>query len=91
MWMLTRDFISTDDPEGQRVSVCSLNFSESHVQHLTHRFRLLDDDGQVYGEGVANSCDDEKAFGPLDDFGEGAWGCTAVEYWSETRQQWERL
>jgi hypothetical protein len=91
MWMLTRDFVSTDDPEGRRVSVCSLNFSESHVHHLTHRFRLLDDDGLIYGEGVANSCDDEKAFGPLDDFGEGAWGCAAIEYWSETRQQWERL
>ena len=89
--MLTHDYVSTDAPEGRSVSVCSRNFSEEKVMQLTHRFRLLNDDGQIHGEGVANSCDDDKAFGPLDDFGQGAWGCTAIEYWSESSQRWEML
>ncbi len=89
--MLTRDFVSTDAREGRNVSVCSQNFSEDRADRLTHRFRLLNDDGQVHGEGIASSCDDEIAFCPLDDFGEGAWGCTAIEYWNEQRQRWEML
>ena len=91
MWMLTCDFISTDAPEGRCVSVCSRNFSEGKAHLLTHRFRLLDGDGIVCGEGVASSCDDDKAFDPLDDIGEGAWGCSAIEYWNEPLQRWEVL
>lgn len=91
MWMLTRDFVSTDAPEGQNVTVCSQNFREDRVERLVHRFRLLDDDGYIQGEGIADTCDDAKAFGPMNDFGEGAWGSTAIEYWDETRQRWEML
>ena len=91
MWMLTRDFVSTDLPEGRRSEVYSRNFTEDQAHRLIHRFRLLDDDGTVYGEGLASSCDDDKAFDPLDDFGEGAWGCVAIEYWNESQQRWEML
>ena len=91
MWMLTRDFVSTDAPEGKLVLVCSRNFSEEKAARLIHRFHLVNDDGVVHGEGAADSCDDEKAFGPLDDFGTSAWGCSAIEYWSEAEQLWEML
>lgn len=46
---------------------------------LTHR--LLDDDGEVYYEGRCDSCDDDNAFGPLDNFGGPNAGCTTIQYW----------
>jgi hypothetical protein len=53
-------------------------------------FRLLDDDGNVYGPGrLLGDRDSEAGFGPLDDWGEGGWGCTAIQYWH--RGRWETL
>lgn len=43
-------------------------------------FRLKDDDGTVCYEGRSDTCDDENAFGPLDDFGMPNAGCTTIEY-----------
>jgi hypothetical protein len=91
MWMLTRDFVSTDAPEGQSVTVCSQKFRKDRVERLVRRFRLLDDDGYIQDEIIADSCHDAKAFGPKKDFGEGAWGSTAIKYWDETGQRREML
>ncbi|MBX7208576.1 MAG: hypothetical protein K1X78_09710 [Verrucomicrobiaceae bacterium] len=91
MWKLTLDYTTTEDPRGKPSAVCSRSYSEQKDELLVHRFRLVDDDGRVCGEGVADTCGDERAFAPLDDFGVGAWGCSSIEYWQPARQQWEEL
>lgn len=54
------------------------------------KFRLLDDDGEVYFYGYSSSCDDEDAFEPLDCYGE-AYGCTAIEYKDPETGEYEQL
>jgi len=41
-------------------------------------FRMYDDDGVLYAEG--RIVGDYDGFEPLDDFGEGNWGCIGVKY-----------
>lgn len=41
-----------------------------------YRFRLLDDDGIVYGYGLS---DDDSSFAPLDKY-ESWYGCTEIQY-----------
>ena len=54
------------------------------------KFRLLDDDGEVYFYGYSSSCDDEAAFEPLDCYGE-AYGCTMIEYKDPKTGEYEQL
>ncbi len=44
---------------------------------LKHKFRMLDDDREVYYEGRS---DNYAGFGPLDDFGMPNAGCTIIQY-----------
>lgn len=46
---------------------------------LTHKFRMYDDDGELYYEGRC----DEESFGPLDDFGKPNAGATSIEYFTD--------
>lgn len=48
-------------------------------KELDYKFRLLDDDKIVYAYGYADSCDDEKAFGPLDYY-QSLYGVTEIQY-----------
>ena len=70
------------------------SFTQSHLEDVPHvnvgtrkstatpaRFRVYDDDGNLYAEGVANLSDDDSGFGPLHDYAMGAWGCTEIRYW----------
>ena len=91
MWTLTQDHTSEPPHSFEIGKICSRSFSEEKSHLLVHRFRLLDDDGRPQGVGFSDSCDDQKAFGPLDDFGEGAWGSTAIEFWKEGRGVWQML
>lgn len=46
-----------------------------------HRFRLRDDDGEVYAEGVfVGNPKSEDGFAPLDDYGVPALGATEIQY-----------
>lgn len=76
MWIITKDF----EDSGKSVGVRSHDYDESVRDKLTHCFRLLDADNEVYYEGLSDDCDSEKAFSPLDDFGEGYAGCTEIQY-----------
>ncbi len=62
------------------MSVCSQDFDEKKEAQLIHRFRLLDGDHIPYFEGVSDDASSERAFDPLDDFGEGYAGCAFIEY-----------
>ena len=54
------------------------------------KFRLLDDDGEIYFYGYSSTCDDEAAFEPLDYYGE-AYGCTMMEYKNSETGEYEQL
>ena len=45
------------------------------------KFRMKDDDGEVYYEGVYVPAGDSDEFEPLDAFGRPNAGATSIEYW----------
>lgn len=56
------------------------------------KFRLVDDDDEVYCEGyfvdLVGTC---SGFEPLDDFGLPSLGCTEIQYWNIKESRWEPL
>ena len=48
-------------------------------KELNHKFRLLDDDGNIYAYGYSDDSDSEEAFAPLDYY-QGYYGCTEIQY-----------
>lgn len=85
MWTITNDLVD----DGKQVGTSSCNFDEAQAALLKHRFRLLDDDGEIYYEGRSDDCDSERAFAPLDDFGQGYAGCTEIHYFDG--QSWKQI
>ena len=85
MWTITNDLID----DGKKVGTASLNYDEAKAALLKHRFRLLDDDGEIYYEGLSDDCDSQRAFAPLDDFAKGYAGCTEIFYF--TNGAWRQL
>lgn len=88
-WIIDRDVLAEDCPEEERpkapcndnaVGMVGPSSYKGDGSDLTHKFRMLDDDGEVMYEGRSASCDDEDAFGPLDDFGEPNAGATRIDY-----------
>lgn len=71
----SRSRVGTIGPSG-----CAL--TEDDIKFLPHtKFRLFDDDGELYYEGLfVGDITSELAFGPLDDFGEPDAGCTRIDY-----------
>jgi len=82
-WLITRDYIS----EGESKGVSSRSY-KGERKALQHKFRMKDDDGNVYYHGVS---DDDSAFEPLDHFGMGMAGCTCIEYQNPATKAWEIL
>lgn len=85
MWTITNDLVD----DGKKVGTSSCNYDEAKAALLKHRFRLLDDDGEIYYEGLSDNCDLQRAFAPLDDFGKGYAGCTEINYFDG--QSWRQL
>ena len=56
--------------------------TDKDISKLPYKFRLLDDDGEVYFEGQSNDSLSECAFIPLDEIGNG-YGCTDVQYFED--------
>lgn len=54
-----------------------------------YKFRLLDDDGEIYLYGWSKTNDGDDAFLPLDCYG-AAYGCTIIEYKTDSGE-WEEL
>lgn len=54
------------------------------------RFRVLDDDGEIYFWGYSTTNNDERAFQPLDEIGID-YGCTIIEYYNSETKMWEEL
>jgi hypothetical protein len=88
-WMLTRDRIN--NRYGNLVGPHGI--TKAHKQELLLKggapFRLLDDSGEVYYEGIIVG--DYSGFEPLDDFGGPNDGCTDIQYPNEFDGSWESL
>lgn len=81
-WVITDDCLD----DGQAIGAG--NFPLGRHAELPHRFRLLDDDGEVYYLGRSDDRDSEAAFAPLD-WAAGYAGCTEIQYWRDG--YWETL
>ena len=74
---------------GERDVICSSCESpDLNFPLLKYQFRLLDDDGAVYYEGLSSS---SSSFAPLDDYGMPNDGCVAIQYRNKTTGEWEYL
>jgi hypothetical protein len=58
-------------------------------ENMPYKFRLKDDDNEIYAYGYSKTDDDEAAFEPLD-WAEGNYGCTMIEY-KNKNGEWEML
>lgn len=56
---------------------------------LPHKFRMSDDDGNIYYYGYSDDNNSEEAFAPLDDLGTPDVGAKIIEYYNEGK--WEIL
>ena len=73
-WIITEDKIN----EGQYD-----NEASGDIDKCVHKFRLLDDDGEVYFYGKSGN---SSSFDPLDEFG-GGFGCTDIQYLENGRYE----
>ena len=83
-WIIDR---VTEHGEEHSIGVCGpstapddlLNALKTGNPSITgKKFRLRDDDGNVYGYGRITG--EYQGFEPLDQYGEGNWGCTEIQY-----------
>lgn len=91
-WIITKDFIN----EGEEFNRAMNSYSSENAKELltdenAHTFRMYDDDGELYYEGLCSDADSEEAFEPLDDFGEPDAGCTEIRYKNKQTQKFETL
>lgn len=61
-------------------------FFKDGKAYKAYKFRLLDDDGEVYYIGYSSN---NSSFAPLDDYGMPNDGCTDIQYWEDG--QWKSL
>jgi hypothetical protein len=79
-WKITKDVIDFGEANG----VTSNDYQKD--TELPVRFKMYDDDGELYFEGRMETPD----FHPLDDFGMPGYGCTEIKY-SENGNKFETL
>ena len=90
-WLITKDFMPQEGAKegttGNAVGLIGPSFglpltAEEIKKHpKAQKFRMLDDDKEVYYEGVFVDCNDRyTGFEPKDDFGEPNAGCTEIQF-----------
>ena len=89
-WRIIRDYLTPKGEEGYAAGKAGPSNSDGDPKAFEKRekFRLLDDDDQIYYAGEIGG--DYDGFEPLDDFGAGWAGCTTVQYKNEAGE-WEDL
>lgn len=55
------------------------------------KFRIYDDDGELYFTGILVGDWEEWGFGPLDDYGAPDSGATEIRYLTDDGEKWESL
>jgi len=71
-FIITKDKINDGESNGYK----SGNEDYINAGKCKHKFRLLDDDGEIYFYGCSGN---SSSFEPLDLFGS-AFGCTEIQY-----------
>jgi hypothetical protein len=88
-WIITKDHLCEKGISPGRVGFRSLKWDELASKNTpTFRFRMLDDDGEVYYEGKSTN---DSSFAPLDNLGTPDAGCTEIQYWNKEKKVWETL
>lgn len=94
MWILTRNVLDEGQPEDMECGPAVLPRSDDYIEgaELPIKFRLLDDDREVYYEGQGNDAwlngPEEIAFAPLD-WATGFAGATELQY--RDSDEWKTL
>jgi hypothetical protein len=79
-WKITKNHVGTRLAE-------SFTWDDAeHLEKAVNRFRMYDDDGELYYEGIATF---DSSFQPLDDYGMPNAGCTEIRYYE--RGAWRTL
>lgn len=97
-WIIVKDY-TEDDQELDDSGLTGPRFIDPEIgARLTRgegrKFRMYDDDGELYYEGRIITNDDggsEIDFCPLDDFGMPNSGCTRIDYLGSDGKTWETL
>ena len=88
-WIINKDHVADADAiapsNSNAVGMMGPSNIGSDIQELLNagegkKFRMRDDDRELYYEGLYIGDDSEDMFGPLDDFGQPNAGCTMIEY-----------
>lgn len=104
-WVITKDLLDKDDATNDVGRYGRHDAPQELRDRIAkgegRRFRLVDDDGEVYCEGrmlYANEDDTENGpgsdwdFAPQNDYGEGGLGTTEIQYWKPGKGGgWETL
>lgn len=82
--------VTYDHIEEQPMLLFQMNMPGRELDPSTsYKFRLLDDDDEIYFSGLSTSCDDDDAFLPLD-WAKNRYGCTYIQY-LQPNGIWETL
>jgi hypothetical protein len=80
-WTITKDIIGNGDDDATRgPGSCNMSKKEIVAHPDGQRFRMRDDDNELYYEGILVG---GNGFEPLDDFGTPNAGCTSIEFWEK--------
>ena len=80
MWIITHDYTEVENESENAVGIASCDYEDATLNLLKYSFRLYDDDGELYYEGLSDDADSDNVSDPLDDFGKGYAGCTDISY-----------
>jgi hypothetical protein len=83
-WIITKDVIENGADEGVMSRAGS-----PREGFPSEKFRMFDDDGELYYEGMAEQDNESSGFEPLDDFGMPNAGCTEIQYFEKGK--WNTL
>ena len=87
-WIITKTWIKESNWGNQEpVNIQSTNYDKENLSTKSFRFRLYDDDHNLYFEGTFYG--DSPDFEPLYDYGK-AFGCTIMKY-LESNGIWEEV
>lgn len=101
-WVIDRDHLDGDAKGTTGPSTAPQPLLDALTKGEGVRFRMYDDDGELYYTGrivalhddgtrqTAKDCGDEF-FGPLTDFGGPGAGCTYIQYRNTESKEWETL
>ena len=91
-WAVTYDHLEGKESKVSGPRGVTLSHSEIVNHPDAQKFRMLDDDGNVYYTGFCIVGGEyESDFAPLDDYGAPNAGCTGIQYQDGPNGSWEYL